>query len=174
MRRLVKFEVDGQAVEVEVEPRDTLLDVVRSQLGVTSAHAGCEHGACGACTLLVDGVTVRSCLMLAVQCTGSKVSTIAAFTSPGSPADQELHPVMDAFRRHHAVQCGFCTPAMVLGAIELLAENPHPDETTVRQALAGNLCRCTGYAGIVAAVLDVARGNEGDTTTEPAPERRHR
>jgi carbon-monoxide dehydrogenase small subunit len=160
MRRLVKFEVDGRAVEVDVEPRETLLDVVRQRLGSTGAHAGCEHGACGSCTLLVDGVTVRSCLLLAVQCGGASVTTIEAFASPP-------HPVMEAFRRHHAVQCGFCTPAMVLGAIEVLAQNTDPDETTVRQALAGNLCRCTGYAGIVAAVLDVARTSAtGDHATD--------
>jgi aerobic carbon-monoxide dehydrogenase small subunit len=174
--RLVKFEVDGRAVEVDVEPRETLLDVVRERLGLTGAHAGCEHGACGTCTLLVDGVTVRSCLLLAVQCDGVAVTTIEAFApvfrfpAGEEPQSTELHPVMEAFRRHHAVQCGFCTPAMVLGAIELLAENADPDETTVRRGLAGNLCRCTGYAGIVAAVLAVAATSSSeDHPSEPAP-----
>jgi aerobic carbon-monoxide dehydrogenase small subunit len=151
-RRAVKLEVNGSPAEVEVEPRDTLLDVVRSHLGLTGAHAGCETGVCGACTVLVDGETVRSCLVLAVQCGGRSVTTVEALGSPGN-----LHPVMEAFRRHHGVQCGFCTPAMVLTAVELLADDPEPDEATVRAALAGNLCRCTGYAGIVAAVLDAAR-----------------
>jgi carbon-monoxide dehydrogenase small subunit len=150
-RRNVKFEVNSAPVEVEVEARETLLDVVRSHLRLTGAHAGCEAGACGACTVLVDGETVRSCVVLAVQCGGRSVTTVEALGSPG-----ELHPVMDAFRRHHGLQCGFCTPAMVLAAVELLAEDPHPDEATIREALAGNLCRCTGYAGIVAAVLDAA------------------
>jgi aerobic carbon-monoxide dehydrogenase small subunit len=152
----VKLEVNARPVEVEVEPRETLLDLVRTHLGLTGAHAGCEAGACGACTVLLDGETVRSCLVLAVQCGGGTVTTVEALGTPG-----ELHPVMEAFRRHHGLQCGFCTPAMVLTAVELLAEDPHPDEATVREALAGNLCRCTGYAGIVAAVLAAADAAAG-------------
>ena len=156
MRRLVKLEVNGDANEVAVEARDTLLDTVRHQLGLTGAHVACESGACGACTLMVDGVTVRSCLLFAVQAEGCAVTTIegvAAEAEDGSPA----RILMDAFRRNHAVQCGFCTPGMVLSALELLADEPDPDEVTVRRSLAGNICRCTGYAGIVAAVLDAAR-----------------
>jgi aerobic-type carbon monoxide dehydrogenase small subunit (CoxS/CutS family) len=150
-RRTVKLEVNATPVEAEVEPRETLLDLVRTHLRLTGAHAGCEAGACGACTVLLDGETVRSCLVLAVQCGGRAVTTVEALGTPG-----ELHPVMDAFHRHHGLQCGFCTPAMVLAAVELLAEDPHPDEAAVREALAGNLCRCTGYAGIVDAVLAAA------------------
>ncbi len=151
----MKFELNGDGAEVEVEPRDTLLDVVRTQFGLTGAHAGCEHGACGACTVLVDGTPVRACLLFAVQCAGRKVQTIEAFGTPG-----DLHPVQVAFRAHHALQCGFCTPAMVLTAIDLLARNPNATEDEVREALAGNLCRCTGYAGIVDAVCSL---------TEPRP-----
>ena len=151
MKQTVKLSVNEETAEVEVEPRETLLDVVREQLGLTGAHAGCEQGACGACTVLLDGEPARSCLIFAVQCENKRVTTIEHFGNPGA-----LHPMMEAFRRHHALQCGFCTPAMVLTAIGLLEENPHPDEAEVRSALAGNLCRCTGYSGIVDAVLDVA------------------
>ena len=151
MKQTVKLDVNGDAAEVEVEPRETLLDVLREHLGLTGAHAGCEHGACGACTVLFDGRPVRACLLFAVQCEGHPVTTIEAFGRPDA-----LHPMMAAFRRNHALQCGFCTPAMVLTAIALLEETPQPSAGEVRDALAGNLCRCTGYAGIVAAVLDAA------------------
>jgi carbon-monoxide dehydrogenase small subunit len=152
VKQTVKLDVNGDAAEVAVEPRDTLLDVLREHLGLTGAHAGCEHGACGACTVLFDGHPVRSCLVFAVQCEGHPVATIEAFGRPDA-----LHPMMAAFRRNHGLQCGFCTPAMVLTAIALLEETPEPSADEVREALAGNLCRCTGYAGIVAAVLDAAR-----------------
>ena len=125
--------------------------MLREQLGLTGAHAGCEQGACGACTVMLDGELARSCLIFAVQCEDKRITTIEHFGSPGA-----LHPMMESFRRHHGLQCGFCTPAMVLTAIALLEESPHPSEADVRCALSGNLCRCTGYAGIVDAVLDVA------------------
>jgi aerobic-type carbon monoxide dehydrogenase small subunit (CoxS/CutS family) len=147
----VKLHVNGNDADVIVEARETLLDVLRHHLGLTGAHAGCEHGACGACTVLLDGAPVRSCIVLAVQCAEKSVTTIESFGTPDA-----LHPVMDAFRRHHGLQCGFCTPAMVLSAIALLDEQPHPTDHDIRTALAGNLCRCTGYSGIVAAVLDAA------------------
>ena len=148
--RRVKVAVNGEPIEVVVEPRDRLADLVRDA-GLTGTHLGCDTGACGACTVLLDGRTVRSCLVLAGQCDGHRVTTIEALGTPDA-----LHPVMDAFRRCHGLQCGFCTPGMVLTAVELLAEDPDPDEATVRSWLAGNICRCTGYAGIVAAVLDAA------------------
>ena len=151
MKHVVKLDVNGAAAEVEVEPRETLLDVLREKLALTGAHAGCEQGTCGACTVLLDDEPVRSCLIFAVQCEGKCIHTIEYFGSPGA-----LHPMMEAFRRHHGLQCGFCTPAMVLTAIALLEWTPDLTEDDVRTALAGNLCRCTGYAGIVAAVLDVA------------------
>jgi len=155
MKQNVKLEVNGTAAEVAVEARETLLDVLREHLALTGVHAGCEQGACGACTVLLDGEPVRSCLVFAVQCEGERVATVESFGSPGA-----LHPMMESFRRHHGLQCGFCTPAMVLTAIALVAEKPQLTAEDVRLALAGNLCRCTGYAGIVDAVLDVARSGE--------------
>jgi carbon-monoxide dehydrogenase small subunit len=159
VKHTVKLDVNGDAAEVTVEPRETLLDVLRDHLGLTGAHAGCEHGVCGACTVVLDGEPVRSCLLFAVQCEGHAITTIEGVGSPDA-----LHPMMLAFRRHHGLQCGFCTPAMVLGAIALLEANPQPTASEVREGLAGNLCRCTGYAGIVAAVLDVAAAPTGEPT----------
>lgn len=153
MRRTVNLEVNGHPVTLSVEPRRTLLDVVREELGLTGTHAGCEQGACGACTVLIDGAVARSCLVLAVQVDGHRVDTIESVGTPES-----LHPVQAALRRHHGLQCGFCTPGVVLAAIDLLERCPHPDEAEVREAMSGNLCRCTGYAGLVAAV--VAAGAE--------------
>lgn len=149
--RRVKLAVNGETVEHDVEPRETLLDTLRDRLGLTGTHAGCEHGSCGACTVLLDGDVVRSCLLLTVQCPDRSVTTIEALGSPDA-----LHPVQAALQRRHGLQCGFCTPGIVLTAVELLARDPAPTEGTIRRALAGNLCRCTGYAGIVDAVLEVA------------------
>jgi carbon-monoxide dehydrogenase small subunit len=146
------LEVNGEAVRVEVEARETLLDVIRDRLGLTGTHGGCEQGACGACTVLLDGEVVRSCLILGVAAAGHRVTTIEAIGRPG-----HLHPVQQAMSDHHGLQCGYCTPGMVLTAIDLLARNPAPDEADVREALAGNLCRCTGYSGIVAAVVSMGR-----------------
>jgi carbon-monoxide dehydrogenase small subunit len=128
-----------------------LSDFLRQQLGLTGVHVGCEHGVCGACTVLLEGAPVRSCLMFAVQVGDSEITTIE-----GLAEGDALHPVQDAFRRNHGLQCGFCTPGMVLTSVDLLRRNPHPDADTVREALSGNLCRCTGYEGIVTAVLDAA------------------
>lgn len=158
----VDVTVDGTVHEIDIEPRTTLLDALREQCGATSVHAGCEQGACGACTVLVDGAAVRSCLQLAVQADGVAVTTVAALGGP-----DDLHPVQEAFRTHHGLQCGFCTPAMVLAAVDLLSTNPAPSEREVREALSGNLCRCTGYAGIVAAVLEVA--DSGVPVGAPTP-----
>jgi carbon-monoxide dehydrogenase small subunit len=150
IRYRVKLEVNGTVVEIEVEARETLLDVLREQLGLTGTHSGCEQGSCGACTVLVDGEVVRSCLVLAVQLTGRSVTTIEALGTPDS-----LHPIQEALHRHHGLQCGFCTPGIVLAAVDLLETNPSPSEDQIREALAGNLCRCTGYAGIVAAIAEL-------------------
>jgi carbon-monoxide dehydrogenase small subunit len=152
----IKLEVNGEVVEIEVEGRETLLDVVRERLGLTGTHAGCEQGACGACTVLLGGEAVRSCLVLAVQLNGASVTTIEAVGTPGA-----LHPVQAALQRHHGLQCGFCTPGMVLATLDLLAHNPVPSEADIRGALAGNLCRCTGYTGVVEAVLDAAAELDG-------------
>ena len=151
-RYRVKLEVNGAVVEIEVEARETLLDALRHRLGLTGTHAGCEEGSCGACTVLVDGEVARACLVLAVQVEGRSVTTIEALAPPDA-----LHPVQDALRRHHGLQCGFCTPGMVLTAVDLLARNPSPTEPEIREGLAGNLCRCTGYAGIVEALLELAQ-----------------
>src|ERR1043166_2412504 len=145
----VKFEVNGKAVEVEVEPRLTLADCLRDALRLTGTHIGCEHGVCGACTVLVDGAAVRSCLMLAVQAEGAKVITVE-----GLSHHADLTPLQKSFRKHHALQCGFCTPGMITTAHALLTEEPDCDAARVREVLSGNLCRCTGYISIVEAVLD--------------------
>ncbi len=145
--------VNGVPRQLEVEPRHTAVDVLREQLGLTGTHAGCEHGVCGACTILVDDEPVRSCLLFAVQLEGCTVTTVEALASP----EGELHPLQDSFSAHHALQCGFCTPGMLLTALDLLARNPDPTRSEVRQALSANLCRCTGYQQIVDAVMDAAR-----------------
>jgi len=145
----VKFEVNGKPVEVEVEPRLTLADCLRDKLRLTGTHIGCEHGVCGACTVLVDGAAVRSCLMLAVQAEGAKVVTVEGLSNHA-----ELTPLQKSFRKHHALQCGFCTPGMITTAHALLTEEPDCDAARVREVLSGNLCRCTGYISIVEAVLD--------------------
>src|SRR5262245_26236374 len=145
----VRFEVNGKSVEVEVEPRLTLADCLRHHLRLTGTHVGCEHGVCGACTVLVDGAAVRACLMLAVQAEGSSVITVE-----GLSRDDDLTPLQKSFRKHHALQCGFCTPGMITTAHALLSEEPDCDADRVREVLSGNLCRCTGYISIVEAVLD--------------------
>ena len=136
---------------VQTEPRKLLLDVLREDLGLTGPHTGCEHGVCGACTVLLDGRTIRSCLMLGVQAAGARIVTIEGLAQDGA-----LHPLQDEFSAHHALQCGFCTPGMILTALEFLEEHPEPTEADVREALSGNLCRCTGYDSIVDAVLAAA------------------
>jgi carbon-monoxide dehydrogenase small subunit len=142
-----KFEVNGKPVEVNVEPRMTLADCLRQVLRLTGTHLGCEHGVCGACTVIVDGAAVRSCLMLAVQAEGAKVVTVEGLSN-----DDDLTPLQKSFRKHHALQCGFCTPGMITTAHVLLSEEPDCDADRVREVLSGNLCRCTGYAKIFDAV----------------------
>jgi aerobic-type carbon monoxide dehydrogenase small subunit (CoxS/CutS family) len=149
----IAVEINGIRYERDVEPRTLLSDFIRHGAGLTGTHVGCEHGVCGACTVQIDGETVRSCLMLAAQADGRAVLTVEGL----APGDAPLHPLQAAFREHHALQCGFCTPGFLLSAEALLRERPDPSEQEVREALAGNLCRCTGYEGIVEAVLDVAR-----------------
>jgi carbon-monoxide dehydrogenase small subunit len=151
-RLWLQFTVNGREVEAEVEPRELLSDVLRHQLGLTGTHVGCEHGVCGACTVRVGGELVRSCLMLAVQADGTEIDTIE-----GVADGDALDPVQEAFREHHGLQCGFCTPAMVLTVQRLLEDDPDPDERQIREYLSGNVCRCTGYAGIVDAVKAAAK-----------------
>ena len=151
-RTSVALTVNGQRREAYVEPRRSLADFLRYDIGLTGTHVGCEHGVCGACTVLVEGRTVRSCLLFAVQMNGQDVLTVEGL----APAPDALHPLQQAFREHHALQCGFCTPGMLLTALELLQDNPAPTEDEVRRGLAGNLCMCTGYVNIVRAVLAAA------------------
>jgi carbon-monoxide dehydrogenase small subunit len=150
--RKITLIVNGQRYEADVETRWTLADVLRNQLRLTGTHVGCEHGVCGACTILLDGRSARSCLTLAVQAEGQEVTTIEGL----APSSSQLHPLQQAFQDHHGLQCGFCTPGMLTTLVELLNDNPDPTEEDVRIAISGNLCRCTGYEGIVAAALDAA------------------
>jgi aerobic carbon-monoxide dehydrogenase small subunit len=152
-RRAVAVTVNGTRRQQEVGTRITLADFLRHGLGLTGTHVGCEHGVCGACTVLVDGRSMRSCLMLAVQADGHEITTVEGI-APGPGA---LHPLQEAFRDHHGLQCGFCTPGMLTTLLELLRDNPDPSEEDVRVAISGNLCRCTGYNSIVAAALDAAK-----------------
>ena len=150
--RKLSVTVNGTTYDEVVEVRLTLADFLRQQLALTGTHLGCEHGVCGACTVLVDGRSARSCLMLAVQVNGREITTIEGI----APSDEELHPLQQAFGDNHGLQCGFCTPGMLTTMVEFLRDNPAPSERQVQEALSGNLCRCTGYQGVVAAVLDAA------------------
>jgi len=151
--RRVRLKVNGKKVEGEVEPRRHLGDFLRHELGLTGTHLGCEHGVCGACTVLLDGMPVRSCLMFAVQADGAEVTTVEGLAKP----DGTLHPLQAEFRANHALQCGFCTPGMLTTLAAFLEEEPNADETAIREAISGNLCRCTGYEAIVEAALAAAK-----------------
>lgn len=155
--RPIQLSVNGIPVESIVEPRLTLADFLRERCGLTGTHLGCEHGSCGACTVLLDGAAVRSCLVFAVQAEGAEVSTVEGVAS----ADGELSPVQAALRDCHGLQCGFCTPGFVMSITALLRDNPHPTDEEIREGLSGNFCRCTGYQGIVAAALDAAKRLQG-------------
>ena len=148
----IALEVNGRRCEADVEPRELLSDFLRHGLGLTGTHVGCEHGVCGACTVQVDGEPVRSCLMFAVQADGRSLRTVESLAGD----DGGLHPLQRAFHERHALQCGFCTAGFLLAADALLRERPDPTEREVREALAGNLCRCTGYEAIVEAVRQAA------------------
>jgi carbon-monoxide dehydrogenase small subunit len=149
----IRVTVNGIRYERSAEPRLLLSDFLRQELGLTGTHVGCEHGVCGACTVLLDGSAVRSCLLFAVQADGHAVTTVEGLSS-----GDQLHPLQQAFHEAHALQCGFCTPGILLSLIPWLEEHPNPDETEIRAALSGNLCRCTGYANIVTAVQRFAAG----------------
>jgi carbon-monoxide dehydrogenase small subunit len=139
--------VNGKAQTATVEPRLTLADFLRGDCGLTGTHLGCEHGVCGACTVMVDGVAVRSCLMFAVQADGSEVMTVEGL----APDQEHLHPVQEAFREAHGLQCGFCTPGFVMSTYAFLIDHPDPTDEEIREGLSGNICRCTGYQGIIRA-----------------------
>ena len=155
----VTLTVNGRARTVRVEPRKTLADTLREDLRLTGTHLGCEHGVCGACTVLLDGEPVRACLMFAVQAAGAVVTTVEGL----SPGGDRLSPVQAAFRQCHGLQCGFCTPGFVVSATAFLAENPDPTDAEIREGISGNLCRCTGYQGIVRAVRAAADTMAADT-----------
>lgn len=151
--RHVEFNVNGEDYSLDVETRLTLADCLRHKIGKTGTHLGCEHGVCGACTILVDGASTRSCLMLAVQAHGKKIITIEGIASE----EGMWHPLQQAFHEHHALQCGYCTAGIITSMVEFLSENADPTEENIREALSGNICRCTGYQGMVRAVLSAAK-----------------
>lgn len=151
-RHEVAFTLNGEEVAAYTEPRMLLSDFLRHEIGATGTHVGCEHGICGACTVLVDGKAARSCLMLAVQARGRAIETVEGLAG----SDAKLSPLQDAFHRHFALQCGYCTPGFLMSLVEVLDRNPAPTEDELREALSGNLCRCTGYKEIVEAALDAA------------------
>jgi len=150
--RKIKFTLNGHEISENVEPRLNLADFLRHSLGATGTHVGCEHGVCGACTVNVDGLAVRSCLMFAIQVDGKSVTTIEGIAN----SDDSLHPIQEAFQKHHGLQCGFCTPGMIITLEAFLKKNPSPTENEVRKAISGNICRCTGYQQIVSAALEAA------------------
>ena len=154
----ITLTVNGRTFSKSVEPRVTLADFLREQCGLTGTHLGCEHGACGACTVMVDGAAVRSCLMFAVQAEDRAVTTVEGIGGQGSDqgGDGELSPVQAAMRECHGLQCGFCTPGFVVSITALLRDNPHPTDEQIREGLSGNFCRCTGYQGIFSAVRRAA------------------
>lgn len=159
----IELRINGTVRRKSVPPRLTLADFLRVDCGLTGTHLGCEHGVCGACTVLLDGAAVRACLVFAVQADGSEVTTVEGLAA----ADGTLSPVQAAFREHHGLQCGFCTPGFVVSATAFLRENPQPNDDEIREAMSGNLCRCTGYHGILEAVR--AAATVSDSTEESNP-----
>ncbi len=149
----ISVEINGERYDAEVEARRLLVHFIRDDANLTGTHVGCDTGNCGACTVIVDGVAVKSCMMLAIQADGSSIETVE-----GLSPDGELHPLQQAFSARHALQCGYCTPGMLMSAKHLLDHNPEPTETEIRRAIQGNICRCTGYVNIVEAIADAARG----------------
>ncbi len=156
MKMTAGFNLNGHDVEASVEPRMTLGDCLRHELHLTGTHIGCEHGVCGACTVIVNGDAVRSCLMLAVQAEGANVVTVEGLSN-----DDALSPLQSSFRKHHALQCGFCTPGIITTAHAFLTKEPDADEERVREVLSGNICRCTGYVSIVEAIMDARQFYRG-------------
>jgi len=166
-KRQIRMTINGASYEALVEPRTTLVDFLRADLGLTGTHVGCEHGVCGACTVLVDGKAVRSCIMLAIQADGATLMTVE-----GLERDGELHPIQQAFLEGHGLQCGFCTPGFLMTIYELLQHSPDPDDEEIMDALGGQICRCTGYQAILASVrLAVTKLRDARTmaTRAPAP-----
>jgi carbon-monoxide dehydrogenase small subunit len=156
--RRIRVRVNNVTHEALVEPRLTLVDFLRGELGLGGVHVGCEHGVCGACTVLIDGRAARSCIMLAVQADGAEITTVE-----GLSADGRLHPIQQGFLEAHGLQCGFCTPGFIISIFELLEENKSPSDEEIKETLGGNLCRCTGYESIISAVHLAARKMRGET-----------
>ncbi len=152
-KRDIRMTINGREYRGQVEPRKLLVDFIRDDLGLTGTHVGCEHGVCGACTVLLDNEPVRACLLLAVQANGAQLATVEGL----APNATELHPIQQSFWELHGLQCGFCTPGILLTVEALLKENPDPSEEEIRDWISGNLCRCTGYQNIVAAIQDAAK-----------------
>ncbi len=159
----VSLTVNGTRRELDVEPRRLLVQALREDLGLTGTHVGCDTTQCGACTVLVDGAAVKSCTILAVQADGRSVTTIEGMAA----ADGTLHPLQEAFRDQHGLQCGFCTPGMIMAAADLLAHNPDPSDAEIRHGIEGNICRCTGYQNIVAAIRQAAAVTREGTSVQP-------
>jgi aerobic carbon-monoxide dehydrogenase small subunit len=157
-RAEVRLVVNGRAYERSVESRYLLADFLRHELGLTGTHIGCEHGVCGACTVLINGQSARSCLHFAIALNGAEITTVE-----GLAEDDRLHPIQEAFRSNHALQCGFCTPGFLMTTLEFLRREPEPTEAAVRVALTNNICRCTGYVNIINAVLDASRALHGES-----------
>ena len=166
-QREIALYINGRRYDLAVEARRLLADVIRDDCGLTGTHIGCEHGVCGACTILFDGEPARSCIMLAVQADGHEIQTVEGLAGPSG----ELNPLQTAFRNAHGLQCGFCTPGMMLTGHALLARNPDPSEAEIRQAISGNLCRCTGYVNIVKSVRYAAEKKRAnaEAAAQPAP-----
>ena len=160
-QRKISLKVNGKLYEEVVESRMTLVDFLREKLGLTGTHVGCEHGVCGACTILMNGQTVRSCLLFAVQADRAELNTVESLAK-----GDELHPIQEAFWEHHALQCGFCTPGFLMTALALLKENPRPSPEEIRIAISGNLCRCTGYENIVQAIAAASAQMQGENETD--------
>jgi carbon-monoxide dehydrogenase small subunit len=156
----IRLRVNGVACEAQVEPRTTLAELLRTQLGLTGTHVGCEHGVCGACTVVLNGEATRSCLMLAVQADGTEVTTVEGLAG----VEGNLHPIQEAFAQEHGLQCGFCTPGFLMALHALLVENPDAGEDEIRDVLGGQLCRCTGYHSILRSALRAAAGARAATT----------
>jgi carbon-monoxide dehydrogenase small subunit len=159
-KQFISVRINDELFEGEVEPRKTLSDFIREDCTLTGTHLGCEHGVCGACTILLDGEAVRSCLMFAVQADGASLTTLEGLAPEGGP----MTPVQQGFMEHHGLQCGFCTPGFVISAHAFLRDHPDPSEAEIREGLSGNLCRCTGYQGIVRAVQRAAEITREDVT----------
>jgi 2-furoyl-CoA dehydrogenase 2Fe-2S iron sulfur subunit len=159
----IRVRLNGRPVSAEAEPRMLLSDFIRQALGATGTHVGCEHGICGCCTVLLDGVAVRACLTLAMQADGREIATVESLAG----ADGALNALQQAFRKNHALQCGFCTPGILMSFTDFLRRNPKPSEAQVIEVLSGHICRCTGYSGIVSAVLEAAAAKDSNAGAKP-------